>query len=379
MFHSPLLLNPTLHSSGDAGTWATAEQFSQMVASNTGNMAFLHAILAIIEHIEPVSRRSFAQADVKVWGCANFIAPNREVTVAPSPLYDDGKPIVALGLGAQASLSGAFFKIPTNTVQWIKKIRALSPTRAPNITLRGQYTYDLLKEYGLADGCIPLGCPSLFIAPYKDLGDRIRSKSQSSPKFIGCAPGNPESNAPKCIEVEQWLVRTLSERGGSYLVQHPLPMLRILKSDSRSQEPDSVDGIRSKLLPNYSNDEFIHWVRSHGRIFHDVPSWLFHNAALDFVVSMRIHGAQLALQAGTPALCIAIDMRQIELCEIMKVPYMLMSEFRADLTVEELYERVQKHDWSAFDENRNALARRTVEFLDSNGLVASRHLQSLAR
>ena len=61
--------------------------------------------------------------------------------------------------------------------------------------------------------------------------------------------------------------------------------------------------VSDAILPDLSDMDFIHWMRLHGRLFDNVPSWLLHLRSLDIVVSTRIHGTQLALQAGTPAIC----------------------------------------------------------------------------
>lgn len=376
MFERPVLINPT-RSSVDNAAMSTVEEFSTAVGTNTGNMAFLHAALTVVEGIQPISQRPFQDADVKVWGCANFIAPNREMKVTSSSIYDDGSPMVALGLGAQVPLSGEFFNIPLNTIEWIRKVRELAPGKAPNISVRGRHTYALLEANGLAEGCEALGCPSLFIASHRDLGARIREKLEGPARFFGFAPGNPQSKHPQCIQIENWMVRTLTRLGGSYLIQHPIEMLRVACGDARAQDPESLELIRAKLAGDMSLDAFLIWIKQHGRVFHDVPSWLFHNSGLDFIVSMRIHGAQMALQAGTPALVLAIDSRQVELCEIMKMPYLVMSDFAPEIGIEDLRARARAHDWAAYDENRLELAGRFVRFLEGNHLAPSAHLTGL--
>lgn len=379
MYQRPVLLNFTKHSMGISSPWQTLEENFSSVGGNTGNMAFLHAILLTVKGILPLTERPIAEADIKIWGCSNFIAPNRDMKVNNSPIYLDGKPMVAIGLGAQGLLSGEPFSIPENTIEWVKTLRALAPNRHCNISVRGKYTYDLLKLNNLHDGAVVLGCPSLFIAPHKHLGEKIKRKlNNSNLRFIGIAPGNPLTLSKQCIEIESWLVELLNRHGGTMLVQHPLELWQLSVGHSAELSISVLNDIRLKIAPHLNNEEFLIWYKTRARSFHDVTSWLYYLRGLDLVVSMRIHGAQLALQSGTPALCIAIDSRQVELCEVMKVPYLPMSEFTPSMTQADVLDRLRKHDWDLFDENRRQLASSYLDFLRNVGLSPSEHMMSLS-
>lgn len=95
---------------------------------------------------------------------------------------------------------------------------------------------------------------------------------------------------------------------------------------------------------------------------------------------MRIHGTMLALQAGTPALCIVHDSRTEELCEIMKIPYIharLLEESPADMGAFMKYFE-EKFDPIEFDKNRAKLAGKYISLLNGSGLAATREVAAIS-
>lgn len=125
-------------------------------------------------------------------------------------------------------------------------------------------------------------------------------------------------------------------------------------------------------------DEFVRWTERHGNVFFDVPSWMEHYRRFDFVIGARIHGTMLALQAGVPAVCIVHDSRTLELCQTMLVPYVLAKDISTGVTRDQLPDLFAQFDAAAFDTNRRMLARRYVDFLETNGLDPVSWLRNIA-
>ena len=396
-FHNPVLVNPTRPTAGSDLAFVDIDTFSRWVGRNTGNMAFLHALLMSIEGLKHITERPLATADIKVWGCSNFIRARRHMSVSDKPLYTDGKPMVLIGLGAEAPHVAYNLKVPKATQEWIATISSMAPTSGPNITLRGTYTYKVLEKYGLHNKCVILGCPSLFISPYHDLGARIRDKMASTTRLIGVVPGNIPNipgklerligmvsgknlNIPrKTVSLERHLVTLLDRYGGSYICQYPPLLFSLIMEPYSRVDMKELEAVRAAVQPDMALDDFFRWFRLHARLFDNVPSWLSHLRSLDLVLSMRIHGTQLALQAGTPALCFAVNARQVELCQIMHIPYVEWSQLGVGFSVEDIRTRLARFDWDAFDENRRELARKFGGFLTANGLRPSKHLLSICR
>ena len=86
----------------------------------------------------------------------------------------------------------------------------------------------------------------------------------------------------------------------------------------------------------------------------------------------------LGLQVGVPGLCIVHDSRTQELCETMKVPFVLASQVQSGVTRKQLTELIQ-FDPVEFDENRVRLAKNYVSFLESNKLQPADYLLDLAK
>lgn len=374
----PVLMNYTRPTAGVDIPFVGLQEFSARMGHNTGNMAFLHALMMSIDQIKHVTERPLAQADIKIWGCSNFVSSRRSMIVDDNPIYTDGTPLVAIGLGAQASSREVVLEIPEPTQHWIRTLSAMAPSDGPNISLRGEYTYQVLSRYGLQERCEVLGCPSLYISPNTSLGAEIRSKLSAPLEFIGAAPGNIGNVSQKHRGLERDLFRLVDRYKGSYLLQHPPELFSLVLGNSRDVDQRFAAKVRDAIAPELSVMEFVHWIRLHGRLFDSVPSWLLHLRSLDLVVSTRIHGAQLALQSGTPAVCIAVDARQLELCEIMQIPYIDSSELLRELSLDLIRERLAAVDWDEFDANRRHLARRFIAFLTRNGLEPTIQLSQLA-
>ena len=378
MFRAPVLLNFTRPSVGADVPFVCLDEFSMRMGQNTGNMAFLHALMLTVHGIKHAVERPFREADIKIWGCSNFISARRAMTVQDTEVFTDGKPLIAVGLGAQASSYGDTLDIPEDTLKWLEALFAMAPTDGPSISLRGEYTRQVLARYGFDEQCVVLGCPSLYISPDLTLGATIRRKLEKPFEFVGAAPGNIGSVPQKHLQLERYLARLVDRYQGTYLLQHPPELFSLVLGNAAEIDGKFAAKVRDAILPDLSDMDFIHWMRLHGRLFDNVPSWLLHLRSLDIVVSTRIHGTQLALQAGTPAICVAVDARQLELCEIMRIPYIDRADLSDDLGLEGIRERLAAADWDAFDANRRRLAGRFKAFLESNGVGASGQLARLA-
>jgi len=376
-FQNPVLVNPTRPAAGSDLAFVDVDTFSRWVGRNTGNMAFLHALLMSIEGLKHITERPLATADIKVWGCSNFIAAHRHMMVSDEPLYTDGKPMVAVGLGAEAPDDTHDLKVPEPTQEWISAIASMAPTKSPNIAVRGTYTYRTLEKYGFHTKCTILGCPSLFISPYHDLGARIRDKVASPTRLIGVAPGNIGNIPKKTLTLERHLVELIDRHGGSYICQHPPLLYSLIMEPYSKLNLEELEAVRAAIQPRMALDDFLRWFRLHARLFDNIVSWLDHLRSLDLVLGTRFHGIQLALQAGTPALCIPLNARQVELCQTTRTPFIEREILGTDFSVEGIRAYLAAFDWDVFDRNRQDLARKFSQFLTANGLRPSKHLLSL--
>jgi polysaccharide pyruvyl transferase WcaK-like protein len=124
--------------------------------------------------------------------------------------------------------------------------------------------------------------------------------------------------------------------------------------------------------------EFKKWLSAHGDVYFSVCSWMEHYRRVDAVIGPRIHGVMLALQVGTPSVCIVHDSRTQELCELMKVPHILAKDIIGGISREQVEAAVKEFNIDEFFDNRRALAKRYIDFLKWNNLEPSHHLEKQA-
>ncbi|NQW94419.1 MAG: polysaccharide pyruvyl transferase family protein [Polaromonas sp.] len=358
----------------------STERAMQMVGDNTGNLAFCYAInrqlggnLKSILWNAPSSEIE-AMGTIGVLTLANQLGSHANLGYLADSFSKLKANLVGIGLGAQAGHAETEVQIPEGTLNWIRAIQNRSPSSAPNIGMRGEFSKRALEKYGLADKVAVLGCPTLFISPDKQLGKTIVDRFHPNIRHVAVAAGHQRWTHLSRIEAS--LVQIAQTTGGAYICQSPLEMIRLGRGESASMDREARDACRSYAAPCMSDEEFIQWCDQKAISFFSANAWIEHLKRFDFVVGTRIHGVMLALQAGIPALCIAHDSRTIELCQTMLVPYIRAQDVSAGITRDALSKNF-KFDPEAFDVNRKILASHYVKFLTSNGLAPASYLNFL--
>lgn len=308
----------------------SADRLFDLTGGNTGNMAFQFAVL---QHIASESRvmhlgASPAQlrdaGDIIVMPLANQLGDHTDLGQMADKLEAAQLPVIGIGLGAQAADQTQDIALSKGTERWVRTIAALSPTKGPNLGVRGNYTRQQLEKIGLGDSVVVTGCPSNFIAP--DLGflDSIDEKFARPVQRIAVAAGIPHVTALANLEAD--LAAMVTASGGIYVVQHGIDMIRLGRGAFDAISPEAMELHRSYIAPHLPTDAFKLWCRRFARAFTDVRQWLDELRQHDFAVGTRFHGAMLAVQAGTPAGCIAHDSRVYEMCQTMGIPVVLDSQ-----------------------------------------------------
>lgn len=374
----PVLVTPTRGTVSLSDAWASPAEFMKLMGGNTGNLAFLSACLLTIDGLVRPDARPLRDASTFVWACANFIAEHRAIAAPTGPAFDLQTPTVAIGLGAQAPSGDRIIDVPDQSREWIAAIAERSVPGQPNITVRGTYSLQVLESIGLGDHAIALGCPSLFLSPSPHLGADIAAALEATdgPGAFGVCPGNLQDTRERHMLLESFLWNLMTESGADYLIQHPVDIVALASNEDHDLTDFQIKTIAAAVAPELSTEEFIRELRQRARIFPEAVSWIFALRRLNLVASARFHGAQLALQSGTPALCVTIDHRQREMCDIMQIPSIDYTETDA-LTWEIVRQRLRNHDWASFDANRRELAHRFRDFLVANKLTPSPHLTGI--
>lgn len=378
MKQRPFILG--LQASIKESAFLNTETLCGLVGHNTGNLAFHFAIdrqlggnLNALDWWGASDIQINAADGIAVLPCANHLGDHANFGDLAKKFKSISVPMVAIGLGAQASTDGKIPAVPEGTLDWVRVIADHAPTGHTNIGVRGNFTLEVLDHYGLAEQAVVPGCPTLFINPDPQLGYRIASNIRE-PKRVAVAAGHP--GWPSMAQIEASIARIVTATSGSYIGQSPLEMMKLTRGEAGQLDTEILTQYRDYIAPEMDLDEFVYWTKRHGNEFFDVPAWMEHYRKFDFVIGARIHGVMLALQAGIPALCIAHDSRTLELCQTMAVPYVFARDVSQGIRRADLL-KIFKFDPDAFDKNRKNIARAYVEFLKGNGLQCATWMENL--
>lgn len=378
----PIMLG--LNLSIEDSAFLSTEDAHEQVGLNTGNLAYHYAI---DRQLGGRLRTLPWQIGADVFNAlhatgilplANQLGPHCDLSCLVSEFSRIDGPLVGIGLGAQAAPGECHseIEVPSGTLEWIRTVQERAPADAPNIALRGEFTRRVLERHSLADKAIVIGCPTLFISETPQLGRSIAERFQNGNDLIAIAAGLPYWTNLGRLEAS--LARLARTTGGAYICQSELEMVRIGRGEAHLLAPEIRELCRRYIAPDMSDREFIDWTKRCAMSFFSVAAWMEHLRRYDFVIGPRIHGVVLALQVGIPALCIAHDSRTVELCEIMRIPFVQAEDVIDGIERDDL-PRLFQFDPDEFDRNRLMLANRYVEFLKGNGLQPAEYLLALGR
>jgi hypothetical protein len=359
---------------------STGEAY-KLVGLNTGNLAFSYAINQMLGgNLKSInwyaeSDRINSLGDTGVLTLSNQLGIHADMGGLVKKFRELQCKLIGIGLGVQANnLLQYDIEIPRGTLDWVKAIQDNSPSSAPNIAMRGEFSWKVLEKYKLAEKAIVLGCPTLFISPDRQLGASIASKFTNIPKRIAVTAGHP--NWKHLSKIEASLIEMANSNKGSYICQSHLEMLQLGRNEVHLLSSEQRDFHKNYINPALTDDEFIDWCNFNALSFFSASAWMEYMRRFDFVIGTRIHGVMLALQVGVPALCITHDSRTEELCQTMKVPYVNAKDVIGGIKRDDI-QRLFNFDPDEFDKNRQNLAKNYVQFLETNGLQPANYLKLL--
>ena len=359
--------------------FTTTETLYGRVGQNTGNLAFHYAIDSHLggnlETLNWGSSTSHFDSEkyVAVLPCANQLGSHTDFGGLAEIFENDTLPMVAIGLGAQSSAINDIPVLTAGTLRWVKSIIDRSPTNNPSISVRGEFTLEVLKNYGLSSHATVTGCPSLFLNPNPRLGKTI-SENFKFPNRIGVTAGH--NLWTHLTSIEETLFDLVVETRGIYIAQSALPMIKLARGEFDQVSLADQESCRAYINPNSSMKDFRKNIGLYGDVFFNIPAWIEKYKRYDFIIGTRIHGIILALQAGIPALCVVHDSRTLELCKTMMIPYIHASDFKKGLKAKDLVD-MWCFDSMAFDRNRLELAKTYLNFLENNNLKVDATLINL--
>nr|WP_242512040.1 polysaccharide pyruvyl transferase family protein [Rhodobaculum claviforme] len=318
---------------------------------------------------------------------ANFLRDGFDMGGVTGFLEKLELPFVMVGLGAQApDYATRSFDFHPSVLRLIDLIRE----RAPMVGVRGDFTAQVLADHGVHN-VVVTGCPSNFINPDPDVGQRIAAKYARARAGLQGGDGlldsfithgdEPWPKDPVKQQVEKRLV-AWTNAGPGMMVQQSVPVFMEYIRRANIAAPADIPEHREPalaraLLPDATVREFRVFVAAKLRSYFSVHQWMEDSARYDFSVGMRLHGNMVAWQAGTPALWVHHDSRTRELAEAMALPTLPVDRFLAECaSVEDAFARAE-FDADAYGARRRELGLRLLQVFDSIEMTPAGYLAGL--
>jgi hypothetical protein len=352
-----------------------ADHLFKLCGGNTGNFAFvfaLHQLLSPNVDVVPwdASPETVKErCDIIIFACANQLGPHSDLGWLADRLAQMDRPIIAIGLGAQARDTSHSIELTEGTRRWLDVIAAHAPSSNPNIGVRGVYTLSQLERLGHGAKGAVVGCPSNFINPSRTLGRSI-AKNYSAGNIDRVAVPAGLHLWPSLQRIEECLADLVETCSGIYVVQSEIDMIRLARDEGDAVAPDDLEKIRAYVRPKLNTAEFVRWMHRYAVTFIDAASWSDAMRKFDFVVGPRFHGVMMGIQAGVPGAVIAHDSRTLELCDTIGVPARDHRELTDRFAIQDL-RSMFRFDGAAYDQQRAKLAQTLAGMLSNAGIVTS--------
>jgi polysaccharide pyruvyl transferase len=346
--------------------------------NNSGNLLFQNGIPKLVGDsaqlidIRTSSVHALKQCDVLVFGIANLLNPAAVMEDMSERLtkliISVDRPVLVIGLGAQSTNTNQLIELGPKHISFLKEVSS----RTKRIFVRGQYTKRVCNHYGIENVTVA-GCPSILLNQNLRLGETIECAVKDL-DFNRIGVSVPRLNERHLHRIYAWLLGMIRRREGLCIAQDDIAVLRILM--------DKKD-LGGRLLSQYpevfgefeTGDAITKFVRNNFKFFSDIRNWQsFIENSMSGFVGTRIHGSVMAMTAGVPSVCICIDSRTKELCDVLKIPNLWHEEVNDELSVRDLFGKV-RFDGLEFDDNRKYLAQLYVDLFDEYEIPASRHLR----
>jgi hypothetical protein len=279
-------------------------------------------------------------------------------------------PCLAVGLGAQAPAGGTTVTFKPGTKRYLRAVAQ----RTKTIGVRGEFTAEVLARAGIRNTVV-IGCPSHFINPAPDLGASIERKLRRGEFARFSVTAGDLDAAHQALERK--LFGWLLEREGYYVCQSVQNLIAVARHRFEEVREEEIGEMAEYLLGDAVQPAtFREICRERFGVFFSAVEWMAAMAPMDLVAGPRFHGNQLAMQAGTPGICVHHDARTEELVKTMRLPGMVLEDAVAVRSLQEMVERAG-FEGAGYDARRAELAGTYTRLLAENGITPSAQLMSL--
>lgn len=250
--------------------------------------------------------------DLCVFASANLLRPGYSADLEAEIFARLDMPVVVMGIGIQRK-EGLKEQLPAGTLKFLDVLRK----KESFFLTRGYFTAEFLREQGMKF-VKPTGCPSLYFAP----GEMRRSLSGLANPDLADAQkiafgGYLGSVADTIVDAHALLK---PDSVATYVIQDEVVAYNLdLVGDDNQPVYDPASG-RIIGPTEYKHSE--KWQRKYELlVYFDTHQWRGSMSTRDLCFGRRFHGCIIGMQAGVPALMIAVDDRMREMLEFIGFPY----------------------------------------------------------
>lgn len=351
-------------------------QIFEEVGENLGNLAFWHASQLFFDN-----SYSFVGWDGKInhinfkkkinlllFPAANWLNEKSDLSCLAELIRTFNVPCIIFGLGSQSDSENEIPRLKHGTIDFLTEISK----RTPLLFLRGEFTKKVCEHYGVTN-TVTTGCPTLLINNDRNLGKTIENKFSLPINNVAIQTSIHKESLRK---TEQTLVEYIYKNNGSYIVQDPDSLLRLISNQQLTQIDEIYINVYQQFcMPNETLENFKQFICKQGKYYISINSWINDNRRFTHSIGFRIHGTMLSLMATTPSICLCHDTRTNELCKIMQIPFYNNSELPDNYSVEELL-RSYSFNGESFEINRSTIAGHYRYVLRELDVKISNHLIS---
>lgn len=345
----------------------------EATGANTGNLFIGHGLFHGVDCAHKAFHPGFAAIppeqlhehfDVVFVPASNFVGNGVDLTAHADYFARTKLPIFCFGLGSQLR-PGEVPALKPGTERFLR----LMADRGGSIGVRGTFTAEVLWDMGIRNTSIT-GCPSMLgmrVETLKRLVAAVPTRDKIALNFSN----NVRRHAlhPDAMRIsENSLFQRLLSENAYYVIQNERPELDMLAAMATGNGQRAVAAMRevAELFGvSPSRGDLRAFLERRMRVFFSVDDWVGCMATMTVAIGSRFHGNVAALLAGTPALFLVHDMRTRELCELMRLPHIMLDR---QVPSEEILERAADLDYGAFVAQFARLMMEWRLFLDRNGL-----------
>jgi len=351
----------------------TLAQRLEATGANTGNLMIGHGLFHALDASHKAYHPGFGAIpperlhetfDAVFIPASNFVSASVDLADQAAYFARAKLPMVCFGLGSQL-LPGQDVALRPGTERFLR----LLADRTGSIGVRGTFTAEVLWDLGIRNVSV-IGCPSLLSLGPATL-DRLVAARPSLTKVALGFSNNVRQHAlvPDAMRAgENALFQRMLGENAFYILQNEVAELELLAAMEREDSTAATAAI-ARIAQRFEvaggRPDVRGFLETRLRAFFSVEEWLSCTGTMSAAIGTRFHGNIAALLAGTPALFLVHDMRTLELCELLRVPHLLLDR---PYPAEELVERLLAIDYGGFRAQHRRLLMEWRLFLTRNGL-----------